>query len=276
MQTESKFIDVDGRRVYTESAGDGPVLVLGHAAFLDSRQWDDQWEPFAERHRVVRYDLGGYGRSDPLSEPVSRVKELGSVLDALGIERAALLGCSMSGTAVVDYTLAHPERVIALIPVSTVPSGFEMEGEMPPEVAEMIAAVQANDVARASELQVHIWVDGPHRTPDQVSPEIRRRAAEMNLIAVKNGTLLKFDFQGDPEVGEPAVKRLKNVNVPTLAIAGELDYPENIAGTRYLGENIAGARFMSIPGGAHVPNMDNPGVFNDAVLRFLGARLTRQ
>ena len=67
------------------------------AGFLDSGMWDNQWEAFAENYRVIRYDMRGYGKSDPLDAPTSRRAELQQVLTHLGVESAYLVGCSMSG-----------------------------------------------------------------------------------------------------------------------------------------------------------------------------------
>jgi pimeloyl-ACP methyl ester carboxylesterase len=275
VNTIADFITVDGRKIYVESAGEGPALVLGHAGFLDSRQWDAQWEPFAGRYWVVRYDLGGYGKSDPLSHPIFRVQELKAVLDALGIERAALLGCSLSGSAAIDFTLANPDRVPALISVSAVPSGYQMEGEMPPALAEVIVALESHDFDRASEFQIRLWLDGPFRTPEQVSPDVRRVALEMNSIAVRNETWPKMDSQAVPEPGAPALERLKEIQASVLTIAGELDHPEVVRACRYVADHVPGGTFLAIPNAAHVPNMDDPATFNDAVLRFLDANLRR-
>jgi pimeloyl-ACP methyl ester carboxylesterase len=271
MNASSNFITVDGRNVYVESAGQGPAIVFAHAAFVDRRQWNMQWEPFAARYRAIRYDLGGFGKSDRLDRPISRWQELCGVLDALDIERAALIGCSMSGSAVVRFALAHPDRVSALVPVSAVPSGIPMVGEEPPEVEEMFEAWEAGDFSKASELQIRIWFDGPHRRPEHVSQEQRRLALEMNLIAVKNRTLYVDDGYAEP--GPPIVERLHEISTPTLAIAGVLDHELDVTGTRYIAEHVPVGAFLAIPNAAHVPNMDDPAMFNDAVLRFLDANL---
>ena len=73
----------DGGRLYWEHAGRGPVIVLIHAGLWDRRIWDAQMEPFAESHRVVRYDLRGFGRSSPLEQPFSAREDLAGLLGAL-------------------------------------------------------------------------------------------------------------------------------------------------------------------------------------------------
>ena len=62
-QSASGFVDIDGAQLWHEISGSGPPLVLLHAGIADSRMWDDQMAPFSARHRVLRYDLRGYGQS---------------------------------------------------------------------------------------------------------------------------------------------------------------------------------------------------------------------
>ncbi len=94
-----------------------------------------------------------------------RRDDLHYLLDHLKVEKAHLLGCSMGGEIVIDYTLEHPERVLSLIPVSAVPSGFQMQGKPPDELMQMMEAAQKGDLKRESELQIRVWVDGPFRQP---------------------------------------------------------------------------------------------------------------
>lgn len=110
------YAEIEGCRLYYEIAGKGETLVLGHAGLCDRRQWDGQWDDFSKDFRVVRYDMRGYGKSDAATDPVSRSADLYGLLKALGLKKVALLGCSMSGTSAIDFTLEHPEMVWALIP----------------------------------------------------------------------------------------------------------------------------------------------------------------
>ena len=108
------YIEQTDGRLYYEVAGEGETLVLGHAGFVDSRMWDPQWDLLTQRYRVIRYDMRGYGKSDPAQGPRNRRQDLAELLQHLAVERCALLGCSMSGTIMLDFALEHPEMVTAL------------------------------------------------------------------------------------------------------------------------------------------------------------------
>ena len=267
--TRTGFIDVGNGKLWYEIEGHGDALVLIHAGFVDSRMWDDQWTVFTEHYRVIRFDQRGYGKSDPAQGPVSRRADLLNLLDELEVERAALLGCSMGGEAALDVALEHPERVSALIVASATPSGFELHGAPPRYVMEMMEAAQQGDLERTSELQIRIWVDGPTREPEQVDPSVRQRAVVMNHIPVERGTFFIADAQPTDLLDPPAATRLQEIRMPTLIIAGALDDPEILRAADWMASKIKGAQKVVIPNGAHVQNMENPQMFNRAVLSFL-------
>ena len=264
-------LDIDDGRIYYEMQGEGETLVFAHAGFVDSGMWDAQFDEFAQHYRVVRYDQRGFGKSDKATGPVSRHEELAAVLSNLGIESAALIGCSQGGTAALDFALTNPEKLWALVLVSATPGGFEMQGEPPAALMEMFGALQQGDMARVADLQVRIWVDGDQRTPEQVDPSVRQRAAAMNRIAVDNGTFAVADMEPLNPLDPPAASRLAELSVPVLAVVGALDHPELSRAADVMVEQLPHAEKVVIDGAAHVPNMEQPTEFNRVVLDFLRA-----
>jgi len=260
---EGGLADVNGASLYYDVAGNGEPLVLVHAGIADRRMWDGQVEAFAERYRVVRYDMRGYGRSEaPVGAPFSHHDDLRGLLDFLGIERAILVGCSNGAKTVIDFALAHPERVRVLALVCPTVSGFESDEEPPEEWDELVAA---DDLERVSELEVRFWVDGPYLRPDDVDPALRDLVREMNLIALRNEPDL-----GEERPAEPlAVSRLAEIRAPTLVVAGDLDRPEVGTRAELLAGSIPRAQKAVINGTAHVPSMEKPEEFNRVVLEFL-------
>lgn len=133
--------------------------MLIHAGFVDSGMWEEQWESFTRNYRVLRFDMRGFGKSDPVTGPVSHRHDLYHLLQGLGIKHAHLLGCSMGGETVIDFTLEHPEMVLSLTVVSGIPGSFEMTGEPPPsEILEMLQALEKGDLDLVSDLQIRLWL----------------------------------------------------------------------------------------------------------------------
>lgn len=270
---QTGYVEQADGKLYYEMDGESneEVLVLSHAAFLDSGMWDAQWSAFSQHYRVIRYDMRGYGKSDPVTGPRVRRQDLRMLLEHLEVESAHLLGCSMGGEIVLDLALEEPDLVRSLIIVNGPPSGFVPQGEPPAHLFDMLGAMQQGNLELASELQLRIWFDGPQRTPQQVNQAMRQRAAQMNQLFVANNTWAIADMQPLAPLQPPAIERLDEVKIPALIIKGELDHSENLRASALLANGIPQAKVASIANAAHVPNMDEPAVFNEIVLRFLVA-----
>jgi pimeloyl-ACP methyl ester carboxylesterase len=262
----SGVLDVPDGRLWFETRGSGPDVLLIHPGLWDARTWDPQMPVLVDAgYRVTRYDLRGYGRSSRLGgERFSNVRDLFAVLDAAGVERTALVGCSMGGAIAIDAALTEPDRTWALVPVAAGLGGFESTAEEDDWWAErdapIEAAIAAGDLERARELQLEIWA--PRGTDDPAGRAIRR-------IAFDNLHELTMDESGAEELEPPAARRLGEIAVPTLVIEAELDPPD----MRRIGQLIAAAvpdaRRVTIPGADHVVNLREPAAFDAALLPFL-------
>ncbi len=114
-----------GVPVYHEVAGDGAAVALLHSGICDSRMWDPQWEAFGEKHRVVRCDLRGFGRSPLPAGRFAHPADVIELLDALAFGPAALVGSSMGGGVALQVAVARPDLVSALVLVGSGVRGHE-------------------------------------------------------------------------------------------------------------------------------------------------------
>ena len=267
-RTISCLLNVHGAQIYCETAGKGKPFVMIHAGVADSRQWNNEFSSFAERFKVVRYDLRGYGQSDPVEGEFSHLGDLLAVLDGLDIrEPAVVMGCSMGGGLALDLALEHPPRVKALILVGSGPSGLDLDVEESPKFAEAVKAWEAGDLNLTAELETQIWFDGAGRTPEQVDPVMRKLAYDMDRLALSHDA--KKLGKRLPNSERPAYDRLGEVKVPVLIIVGENDTPYHHAAADYMLKHLPEAKKMVIQDAAHLPNMDHPGQFGEIVNTFL-------
>ena len=252
--------------LYREVAGDGPPVVLVHAGICDSRMWDPQWETFPRTHRVVRYDLRGFGRSPLAPGPYSPPAELIALLDELGLGPVVLVGASMGGGISLQVAVARPDLVSALVLVGSGVRGHDWSDYVTRSWAEEEAAFERGDLDAAVEVNLQTWVDGPHRSPEEVDPEVRRKVAEMQRQALE----LALEC---PEAREEALvldvgDRLGEISAPTLAIVGEQDVQDvHVVAERL--EREIGATRVTIEGAAHLPSLERPREFDELVLGFL-------
>jgi pimeloyl-ACP methyl ester carboxylesterase len=262
----SGYAEVNGARLYYEEAGAGKSLVLLHAGIGNCHFWDDQWEPFAQEYHVVRYDLRGFGKSIRPRGPFNMRDDLYRLIRFLDIEHAHLVGASIGGGIAIDFTLEHPEMVDALIAVVPGLSGGPQPSEEVMRVSQEIEAAQrAGDLDHADELMVRVWVDGPHRRPEDIDAAVRERVLQMlrdnRAAAFAEGTPVRLD--------PPARGRLGEIHTPTLVIVGEIDVPVILETSDIIARDVAGARKVVMHGVAHAPNMERPEEFNRNVLNFL-------
>ncbi|HEX8732055.1 MAG TPA: alpha/beta hydrolase, partial [Ktedonobacterales bacterium] len=231
------FLEVNGARLWYEETGSGPAVTMVHAGIADHRQWDDQVPALAPYYRVIRFDMRGFGQSEIHPGPASLAEDIGGVLDALGVERTALIGCSMGGAAAIEFTVTHPERVSALITSGAGLSGVDHKN--PPEqdalFEEAAAAQNAGDADRLNELEWRIWCQGFARDANEVKPSVRERFLAMNTN--NNRRFMAGEWKGVEfqELDPPASARLAAVTTPTLVIIGSGDE----AATQALSDDIA-------------------------------------
>jgi 3-oxoadipate enol-lactonase len=251
-----------------EIAGVGPSVVLLHAGIADGRMWEPQWETFSRRYRVLRYDLRGFGGSIAPSGSFSHARDLVALIEGLALAPAALVGVSMGGAVALDVAVARPGLVSALVLVGSGLRGHEFSAETKAGWAEEEAAFERGDLDAAVETNLRMWVDGPHRSSEQVDPELRRRVGEMQRRA------LEIEQSTDGEATLEALapdysERLAEITVPALILVGELDRPEIHEIADRLEAGIPHSRRATIEGAAHVPSMERPEEFDELVLGFL-------
>ncbi len=260
------FVDVAGGRIHYEVSGDGPVVTLIHPGLWDMRTWDRQMTTFpASGFRTVRYDIRGYGQSSrPSGEPYSDLADLVAVLDALQVERTALVGCSVGGRLAIETTLEHPGRVWALVPIAPGVGGFERTPEEEAWWTEAWRPVEeaydAEDWDRTQDLRLAIWAS--LGTDDDAGRRIRD-------IAFDNIHEMHMDESGAAELDPPAAGRLGEIAVPTLVVCPDHDPPPEMRAYDAIASRIRGARRVVIPGSDHVVNVRQPEAFDRTVLGFL-------
>ncbi len=267
LKSTTGFAQACGATLRYELAGDGPVLVLIHSGLTDCRMYDDQISALARHRRVLRYDLHGYGRSSWPEGPYTHHEALHELLDQLEIDRATLLGTSLGGGVALDFALAYPDMVDALVTVAAGIGGYPQTPEDERLFAPVVQAFTDNDYTTAIDLMIHIWVDGPDRNPEEVDARLRDR-----VRALYTDVLLRTREGGrQPEqLDPPAYVRLDQIHVPTLVLVGDADIPAVKDQADQMAGSIDNARKVVLPNVAHLLNMEIPDEFNCIVLDFLG------
>jgi 3-oxoadipate enol-lactonase len=238
----------------------GPAVVLLHALGLDWRMWEEVMVPLSQGHRVFAYDIRGHGSAHGSPSPFTMAdtaRDLIGVLDALGLDRAHLVGLSYGGGIVQTAAVLYPDRFESLALLATTDRPFDaFEGR-----------------AKSGE------VDGMEA---QVVPSMTRWFTPAALAT--NGWAVRYAREqvrrGDPVDWAAAWRAFKGVDVqdrladfkpPVLVLAGEADLsttPEIMSGIH---ERIPESRYEVLPGTPHMMSLEQPGLVTTALRAFLPA-----
>jgi 3-oxoadipate enol-lactonase len=254
--------------LWHESTGKGAPLVFIHAGVCDSRMWEPQWRSFGETHRIVRFDLRGFGRS---AIPPARYSDGSDVIDLLGrlnLGRASVIGASLGGRVALEVTLTRPDLVDRLVLVSASLPGHNWSKPVLEYAEDEDEALEAGDLDAAVEANLRMWVDGPHREPDAVEPELRRFVGEMQRRAFEL-QLPVADIADEDLLVADARDRLGDVEARALVVTGDEDVADVHQMAAELGAGIPGAETASIGSAAHLPSLERPEEFDRIVREFL-------
>jgi len=254
----SGFLDVEDGRLFYESFGDGfPVLFI-HDGLAHSVVWDAQVSDLSADYRVIRYDRRGYGRSDSPTKAYSNLEDLHALIEHLRLDRAVLVGSSSGGGLVIDYTLAHPERVEAMVLVGAVVNGFGVSSHF----------MRRGYVNYATDAEVNLenWVNDPYAIAPG-NDEARARLEAILRSAPQDLGYEKHQFVQEPDTA--ALGRLSEISVPTLIITAEHDIPDVHAHAGAIEAGIRGARRVVLDDAGHLCYLEQPEAFNRTLRVFL-------
>ncbi len=279
MQADSVFLETGDQRLHYYEAGQAnmPVIVLLHGGGIDSAKiaWRHLIDPLAKTHHVYALDLPGYGQSDPPTAGTAYTTQylidtLGAFVDALGLERFALLGLSMGGATALGYTLAHRECVTQLILVDA----YGIQDRVPVQLLSHIALrapafVQKLvwSVPRANRLFLWSGLQAIYFNRLALRGEVLADAEESIRLE------LFYEWLGSEVTPDGTVtnyySQLEGLYTPTLLIHGQFDPSIPLRWARRAAKTLPNGRLHVILLCGHWPNREKPRAFNRAVLKFL-------
>jgi len=242
--------------IYYETFGDPgrPTLLLinwlGSQCINYAADWCEMFA--AEGYQVVRFDNRDVGLSSKLDDQPYTVADMAAdavaVLDAIGVERAHVMGCSMGGMIVQRLAIDHPDRLLSMTSVMS-RTGEPGYGESSPEALAILMGKPAKSRDEYIERQVaalHVYGSKPEWLDDAFVAA--RAAAAYDRCFCPAGIVRQMTA-----IGKDAsrVDALRSVDVPTLVLHGSRDTLIDPSGGRHTAEVIPGARYVEIEGMGH-------------------------
>jgi pimeloyl-ACP methyl ester carboxylesterase len=254
--------ELNGQGIYFEdSGGSGRPIIFAHGFLMDSRMFDPQVAALAPEFRVIRWDARGFGRTRWDGKPFNlwdSAADCIALLDHLGIDKAVVAGMSQGGYCALRIALRYPERVKALVLMSTRGTNDDEQtktGYL--QAAEVWANVGPEPIVQALSGPVlgdpnyfNPWLDRWRQVP-----AASYHAAVRNLVD-------RDDISG----------RLKEIRCPTIVFHGLEDVALPPTDGEFLHKTLPGSvRFVPVPGATHAANLTRPDVVNPPLLEFLRA-----
>ena len=266
IRIETGFAEVNGTKLYYEIAGSGEPIVLIHGNGGDRRHWDDQFEVLARSHKVIRYDVRGFGKSALPVAGVSyrHIDDLKSLLENLGIQKAHICGLSMGCGIAVDFVLTYQEMSNSLIAVGPWVIGYQSPAA--DEIFKIFNEVSAVAKERGSKAAVDAWLNTSLFKNTIRDPEVFKRMTEIG----HDYSCWHF-LNPDPwqSLTPLAIQQIDKIRLPTLIITAEYDLVACKEIADLLEQTLPNSKKIEIAGAGHIMNMEKPVEFNTAVLDFL-------
>jgi len=263
-------IQLGNLSVAFSDVGRGPPVVLLHGLACGKRMWFHQIRALRQRFRVIAYDLRGHGETDAPAvateySAAHLARDLVGVLDALNIERAAIVGFSLGGGPALAVAATSPERVSRLV-LADVGAGADDPLKIEWMTRRWLALIRQGD---ADELVADMLRSEFYKVYARRNARCRAHMAALIRATPLEG--LRFTLS------EVLAKRkslfrltsvLQSVTVPTLVMVGEFDYVCSKS-ARLVAQTIPNARLKIIANSGHMSPLEQPAAFSAALMEFL-------
>jgi pimeloyl-ACP methyl ester carboxylesterase len=264
---EVAALSIGGATLVTEVSGEGACVVLLHAGVADRRMWRTTCEALSRKFKCIAYDRRGFGESTSPDETFRNIDDLDAVIQHFGCDGAHLIGSSQGGRIAIDYALAKPKSVLSLVLVAPALSGASFPSSYPPTVQLLMNGLEqaetAQDFEKMNAIEAHMWLDGPLNHENRVVGSARDLFLDMNGRALKHAPLNR------EQPAPSAVEQLHRLTHPAFVIWGDADFQHIKDRSRLIANTLPGARLLVMEECAHLPNMERPTQFDEAVLKFL-------
>lgn len=248
-------------------AGAGDCVIMLHAGVADRRMWRTTCEALAGKFKCIAYDRRGFGDSTSPDKAFRSTHDLDVVIRHFGCGRAHLIGSSQGGRIAIDYALARPENVSSLVLVAPALTGAFSFSPYAPAIQllmdELEQAEEKADFEKMNAIEAHLWLDGPLSSENRVTGPARDLFLDMNGRALKQAPL------NHEQPAPSATDQLHRLTQPAFVIWGDADFPHIKDRSKLMANTIPGARYLVMEDCAHLPNMERPIQFDEAVLEFL-------
>jgi 3-oxoadipate enol-lactonase len=259
------LLEVNDDHIHVTDRGSGDALLFLHAFPLQLAMWDYQIDAFEGTHRCLAIDLPGFGESPPAADPARSSMQrwaalVVGALDQLGVETVTVVGCSMGGYLAMALLRHYPDRIERLVLADTKATSDDVAafGRRSETQQQVRSGYEVLSLAKGT-------VEGLLSGSSMARPELVSYVHALAEGASPEGWIGALEaMKNRPD----SMLLLRQAKVPALVIVGELDRITPIADARSVRLLLKG-ELVVIPNVGHLPNIEDPIAFNEALARFL-------
>ena len=241
---------------------EGPVVMLSHSLASSLVMWNPQLDSLESKFKVLRFDTRGHGDSDaPEGKYTLELLAADAValMDALAIDAVHFVGLSMGGMIGQNLALDHGNRLKSLTLCDT---AAIMPDEAQPIWQQRIAAAREKGLQDQVAETLERWFTPEYLSQNSPRVELIRRQILATPVAGYIGCSEAIRDLDN-------LKRLSEINLPTLIMVGEEDPGTPVAASEAMQERINGSELVVLPAARHLSNIEQSGAFNEALMGFL-------
>lgn len=259
------FLKMDDGQLYYTVSGEGDPVILIHGNFNDHQIWNEQVQTLSAKHKLVRYDLRGYGLSSTPNNKFSNTEDLKTLIDSLKLCGVTLIGSSMGGSIATDFTLIYPHLVKNLILVAPSINGYPYPRRMMWQGMKNYINLRLKGHKKA----IDSFIANPYW--NYFIPSSSNEEARIKLIRnISNpNNFCRCSPSLSVAVKPYAINRLHEINIPTLIIISDQDHVFNRETAETLHSSIESSSKIIMQNCGHLPFIEASNEFNQAILDFL-------
>lgn len=250
--------------------GHGHPILMGHSFLWNAQMWQPQITTLQKNYRCIVPDLWSHGQSDPLPEGSCSLEILAEdywqFTQALGLKKFTLMGLSVGGMWAAHLAVKHPEAVSALILMDTY-LGIEPAPAKKNYLGMLDEMEQDNQItpAFADKVAPYFFAkntkeEQPKLVDDFIQSLLNSPVSHMTgKVALGRAIFNRASL----------LKKLEELNVPTLIVVGEKDIPRPPQESQEMAELMANAQLEIVPKAGHICVVERPAYVNEILMQFL-------
>ena len=259
-------VTVAGQEVHVVDRGSGDPVLFLHAFPFNAAMWEYQFADLEADHRVVGIDLPGFGSSAAPAEPKKAsmgawADLVAGVITELGLDKPTVVSASMGGYLTFELIRRHGELLGPLVLVATRSKSDDVD-TWEKRTEQQDALADGEDIATLAKGMV----DNLLSQASLDRPELADYVLALMQHNLPDGWIAALEaMKNRPD----AMSALRGLSNPTLVVAGELDRVTPLAESNLISSLVDDGELVIIRDSSHLPNIENPQAFNEALRTFL-------